>query len=215
MTVIDVNSGRNVGKGGNRLEDTITKTNLEAAVEVVRQLRLRDIGGIIIIDFIDMDDERNRRAVKAALDEALAKDRTRTYVVDISPLGLVEMTRQNISDGPREIMTEICPTCAGVGVVPSDETHAITIERELRQALKGRASDRVPVAVNPRIAEVMSGEEGARLQGLEEDAGIGIDLQPDASLGPHAMRIRTPEEPVAAGNGGTTPANRRRRRGSS
>jgi ribonuclease G len=215
MTVIDVNSGRNVGRGGNRLEDTITKTNLEAAVEVVRQLRLRDIGGIIIIDFIDMDDERNRRAVKAALDEALAKDRTRTYVVDISPLGLVEMTRQNISDGPREIMTEICPTCAGVGVIPSDETHAITIERELRQQLRGRAADRVTVAVNPRIAEVMSGEEGVRLQGLEEDAGIGIDLQPDASLSPHAMRIRTPEEPVAAGNGGTAPANRRRRRGSS
>ena len=205
MTVIDVNSGRNVGKGGNRLEDTITKTNLEAAVEVVRQLRLRDIGGIIIIDFIDMDDERNRRAVKAALDEALAKDRTRTYVVDISPLGLVEMTRQNISDGPREIMTDICPTCAGVGVIPSDETHAITIERELRQALKGRAAERVTVAVNPRIAEVMSGEERIRLQGLEEDTGIGIDLQPDASLSPHAMRIRTPEEPVAAGNGGGEP----------
>ena len=206
MTVIDVNSGRNVGKGGNRLEDTITKTNLEAAVEVVRQLRLRDIGGIIIIDFIDMDDERNRRAVKAALDEALAKDRTRTYVVNISPLGLVEMTRQNISDGPREIMTEICPTCAGVGVIPSDETHAIAIERELRQALKGRAADRVTVAVNPRIAEVMSGEEGDRLQGLEEDAGIGIDLQPDASLSPHAMRIRTPEEPGAGAGGPAPPA---------
>ena len=153
--------------------------------------------------------------MKAALDEALASDRTRTYVVDISPLGLVEMTRQNISDGPREIMTEVCPTCAGVGVIPSDETHAITIERELRQALKGRAAERVTVAVNPRIAEVMSGEERIRLQGLEEDTGIGIDLQPDASLSPHAMRIRTPEEPVAAGNGGTTPANRRRRRGSS
>ena len=125
------------------------------------------------------------------------------------------MTRQNISDGPREIMTDICPTCAGVGVIPSDETHAIAIERELRQALKGRAAERVTVAVNPRIAEVMSGEERIRLQGLEEDTGIGIDLQPDASLSPHAMRIRTPEEPVAAGNGGAAPANRRRRRGSS
>src|SRR5680860_1592068 len=138
MTVIDVTSGRNVGKGGNRLEDTITKTNLEAATEVVRQLRLRDIGGIVIIDFIDMDDERNRKAVKAALDQALAGDRTRTYVVDISPLGLVEMTRQNISDGPREIMSEVSPTCAGVGIVLSDETHAIAIERELHETLPGR-----------------------------------------------------------------------------
>jgi ribonuclease G len=211
MTVIDVNSGRNVGKGGNRLEDTITKTNLEAAVEVVRQLRLRDIGGIIIIDFIDMDDERNRRAVKAALDDALAKDRTRTYVVDISPLGLVEMTRQNISDGPREIMTEICPTCAGVGVIPSDETHAITIERELRQQLAGRASDRVTVAVNPRIAEVLTGEEGARLAALEAEVGMSIDLQGDGSLAPHVLRVRASEEPGDEPVAAAAPANRRRR----
>ncbi len=99
MTVIDVNSGRNVGRGGNRLEDTVTKTNLEAAVEVVRQLRLRDIGGIVIIDFIDMDDADNRKAVKAALDAELARDRTRTFVVDISPLGLVEMTPRTSPTG--------------------------------------------------------------------------------------------------------------------
>jgi ribonuclease G len=210
MTVIDVNSGRNVGKGGNRLEDTITKTNLEAATEVVRQLRLRDIGGIVIIDFIDMDDERNRRAVKAALDQALAGDRTRTYVVDISPLGLVEMTRQNISDGPREIMTEICPTCAGVGVIPSDETHAIAIERELRLSLSGRASDKVTVVVNPRIADVLLGEEGERLADLGREVGIEIDLQRDPSMPPEAVRVRAVDqpEPVAPASGG---ANRRKR----
>jgi ribonuclease G len=196
MTVIDVNSGRNVGRGGSRLEDTITKTNLEAATEVVRQLRLRDIGGIIIIDFIDMDDERNRKAVKAALDTALAGDRTRTYVVDISPLGLVEMTRQNISDGPREVMTEICPTCAGVGVIPSDETHAIAIERELLRALRGRGGDAVTVSVHPRIAELMTGEEGERLAALEAEAGISIRLDRDSSLAPGAHRLR-------GGNGGS------------
>ena len=189
MTVIDVNSGRNVGKGGSRLEDTITKTNLEAATEVVRQLRLRDIGGIIIIDFIDMDDERNRKAVKSALDTALAGDRTRTYVVDISPLGLVEMTRQNISDGPREIMTEVCPTCAGVGVIPSDETHAITIERHLRRTLAGRAADTVTVLVNPRIAAVLTGEDGERLADLEREVGLSITLEGDSSLSPHDAKV--------------------------
>ena len=187
MTVIDVNSGRNVGKGGSRLEDTITKTNLEAATEVVRQLRLRDIGGIIIIDFIDMDDERNRKAVKAALDTALAGDRTRTYVVDISPLGLVEMTRQNISDGPREIMTEVCPTCAGVGVIPSDETHAITIERHLRRTLAGRAADAVTVLVNPRIADGPGGR-GRRAPGRPRDRGGPHDHAPARRLGLAARR---------------------------
>ena len=187
MTVIDVNSGRNVGKGGSRLEDTITKTNLEAATEVVRQLRLRDIGGIIIIDFIDMDDERNRKAVKAALDAALAGDRTRTFVVDISPLGLVEMTRQNISDGPREIMTEVCPTCAGVGVIPSDETHAITIERHLRRTLAGRAADAVTVLVNPRIADGALGR-GRRAPGRPRDRGGPQDHPPARLLDLAARR---------------------------
>ena len=190
MTVIDVNSGKNVGKGGSRLEDTITKTNLEAATEVVRQLRLRDIGGIIIIDFIDMDDDRNRKAVKAALDTALAGDRTRTYVVDISPLGLVEMTRQNISDGPREIMTEVCPTCAGVGVIPSDETHAITVERHLRQSLRGKAADAVTVLVNPRIADVLSSEDGERLSDLEAEVGLKITLQREPSMSLHDSRVQ-------------------------
>ncbi len=118
LTVIDVNSGSFIGRGkGARLEDTITKTNLEAAEEVVRQLRLRDIGGIIVIDFIDMARARNRDAVLKTLRKSLDEDRTKTFVVEISPLGLVEMTRQNVTDGVREIMTRPCPTCAGEGVI--------------------------------------------------------------------------------------------------
>ncbi len=199
MTVIDVNSGRNVGKGGNRLEDTITKTNLEAATEVVRQLRLRDIGGIVIIDFIDMDDETNRRAVKAALDEALARDRTRTYVVDISPLGLVEMTRQNISDGPREIMTEVCPTCDGVGVLPSDETTVISVERELRESLAAhRGGGGVVVAVHPRVADLLAGDDGARLAELEAEAEVTIRLEGDPGLAADAARVRAADGPAPA-----------------
>ncbi|MBV9309930.1 MAG: Rne/Rng family ribonuclease, partial [Solirubrobacterales bacterium] len=114
LTVIDVNSGSFIGRGKSaRLEDTITKTNLEAVDEVVRQLRLRDIGGIIVIDFIDMSRSRNRDAVLKTLRKALDEDRTKTFVVEISPLGLVEMTRQNVTDGVREIMTRPCPTCDG------------------------------------------------------------------------------------------------------
>src|SRR5215218_7285661 len=123
-TVIDVNTGRFVGSRGKssagRLEDTITKNNLEAVKEVVRQLRLRDIGGIIVIDFIDMANPKNRATVEEALKTELERDRTKTYVVEISPLGLVEMTRQNVTDGPREVMTRKCPTCGGDGVVLSD-----------------------------------------------------------------------------------------------
>ena len=203
MTVIDVNSGRNVGKGQSRLEDTITQTNLEAASEVVRQLRLRDIGGIVIIDFIDMDDDRNRRAVKAALDAALERDRTRTYVVDISPLGLVEMTRQNISDGPREVMTEVCPTCAGVGVVPSDETLAIGLERELRATLPGRGGNAFAITVHPRIADLLQADENARLAALEEEVSATIRLERDSTVAAGAMRIRAVGGAAAAGARGS------------
>src|SRR6185437_3029034 len=123
FTVIDVNTGRFVGSrsksSGARLEDTVTKNNLEAVKEVVRQLRLRDIGGIIVIDFIDMANPKNREAVEGALRTELERDRT--YVVEISPLGLVEMTRQNVTDSPREVMTRKCPTCDGDGIIVSDQ----------------------------------------------------------------------------------------------
>ena len=128
FTVIDVNTGRFVGSraksSASRLEDTITKNNLEAVKEVVRQLRMRDIGGIIVIDFIDMANPKNRQAVEDALRVELERDRTKTYVVEISPLGLVEMTRQNVTEGPREILTRKCPTCGGDGVVISEQSAA-------------------------------------------------------------------------------------------
>ena len=142
FTVIDVNTGRFVGSrsknSSQRLEDTITKNNLEAVKEVVRQLRLRDIGGIIVIDFIDMANPKNRASVEEALRAELERDRTKTYVVEISPLGLVEMTRQNVTDGPREILTRKCPTCAGDGIVVSDQTVAMQVERRLRVARRAR-----------------------------------------------------------------------------
>jgi ribonuclease E len=115
LTVIDVNTGKNVGRSN--LEETVFRNNLEAATEVARQLRLRDIGGIIVIDFIDMEERQNREQVLATFKEALGRDKTRTQVFDISPLGLVEMTRKRVSEGLVESFSATCPTCAGRGIV--------------------------------------------------------------------------------------------------
>ena len=115
LTVIDVNTGSFTGRGKGRLEDTITKVNVEAADEVVRQMRLRDIGGIIVIDFIDMAKAKNRDQVLKTLKKALDADKTKSYVMEVSPLGLVEMTRQNVTDGVREILTQTLPHLRGRG----------------------------------------------------------------------------------------------------
>jgi ribonuclease G len=169
FTIVDVNTGRFVGKG--RLEDTIVHNNLEAAREVVRQLRLRDLGGIIVIDFVDMESKTNRDQVIAALKEELAKDRSKVYLVSISPLGLVEMTRQNVTDGVREIMTMECPCCTGEGRILSDETIALDNLRTLRRQATLSASEAFLVEVNAEIAARMMGPGGSRLEELERDTG--------------------------------------------
>jgi ribonuclease G len=172
LTVIDVNSGSFIGRGkGARLEDTITKTNLEAADEVVRQLRLRDIGGIIVIDFIDMARSRNREAVLKSLRKALDEDRTKTFVVEISPLGLVEMTRQNVTEGVREIMTRPCPTCDGEGVIKSEETIAIEFERRMRDLAKETDAQALLIQMNPRVSAEFTGNDARVLHAIEEEAG--------------------------------------------
>jgi ribonuclease E len=119
MTVIDVNTGKSVGK--TNLEETVVNTNVEAAREVARQLRLRDIGGMIIIDFIDMLLEQNKRKVVEALREEMAKDKTRSQIFDISPLGLLEVTRKRVSGGLLESFSETCPTCEGRGLIVTYE----------------------------------------------------------------------------------------------
>jgi ribonuclease G len=171
LTVIDINTGSFTGKGKGRLEDTITKVNVEAAEEVVRQLRMRDIGGIIVIDFIDMARSRNRDMVLKTLRTALDEDRTKTYVVEVSPLGLVEMTRQNVTDGVREILTKRCPTCDGEGVVASEETVAIRIVRKLQEVVENDPKpEAYLIRVNPRVAaELLRPDSG--LTDLEEETG--------------------------------------------
>ena len=173
LTVIDVNSGSFIGRGkGAALEDTITKTNLEAAEEVVNQLRLRDIGGIIVIDFIDMARARNRDAVMKTLRKALDEDRTKTFTAEISKLGLVEMTRQNVTEGVREIMTRSCPTCVGEGVIKSEETIAIDFERRLRDLATAHPdAEALLVQMNPRVSTQFTGHASRVLHTLEAETG--------------------------------------------
>ncbi|HYX78952.1 MAG TPA: Rne/Rng family ribonuclease [Solirubrobacterales bacterium] len=171
LTVIDVNTGSFTGRGKGRLEDTITRVNVEAAEEVVRQLRLRDIGGIIVIDFIDMARARNRDQVLKTLRKALDADKTKSYVMDVSPLGLVEMTRQNVTEGVREILTKRCPTCNGEGVVESEETVASRVVRRLRDLVEERPKPGAfLVRVNPKVAAELLRDESP-LHELEEASG--------------------------------------------
>ncbi len=182
LTVIDINTGSFTGRGKGRLEDTITKVNIEAAEEVVRQLRLRDIGGIIVVDFIDMARARNRDQVLKTMREALDEDKTKTYVVEISPLGLVEMTRQNVTDGVREILTKTCPTCEGEGVILSEETVAIDVIRKLRELVAQKPEpEAFLIRVNPRVAGKLT-EEASGLVELENESGKDFHFEGGEAL---------------------------------
>jgi ribonuclease G len=171
LTVIDVNSGSFTGRGKGGLEETITRVNTEAADEAVRQLRLRDIGGIIVIDFIDMARARNRDKVLKTLRKALDTDKSKSYVVEVSPLGLVEMTRQNVTDGVREILTAPCSTCEGEGVVLSAETVALDAMRRLPDIATGaKDAEALLIRVHPKVAaELIDPDSG--LTELEAETG--------------------------------------------
>jgi len=150
---------------------TVYRNNLEAAEVVARELRLRDIGGIIVIDFIDMANPKNRGTVEEALRTELERDRTKTYVVEISPLGLVEMTRQNVTDGPREVMTKKCPTCGGDGIVVSEGTAALDVERRLRALATGSRAQAYRVEVASKVASLLIGPGAERLLELVKPTG--------------------------------------------
>ena len=204
LTVIDVNTGSFTGKGKSaRLEDTITKTNLEAADEVVNQLRLRDIGGIIVIDFIDMARTRNRDAVLKVLNKALDEDRTKTFVVEISPLGLVEMTRQNVTDGVREIMSKTCPICHGEGVIKSEETIAIETARHLRHMVADLPDDSPEaflVRINPRVSAWFTADGARELHALEAETAKFFHFEGSEGLplNHFAVTMEGPREEIEA-----------------
>jgi ribonuclease G len=168
LTAIDVNTGSFTNTGSGNLEDTVTANNLEACEEVARQLRLRNIGGIIVIDFVDMDKEGNRRKVWDAFQKALAKDRARTNVTKISELGLVEMTRKRTRESLIQLLTEPCPTCEGAGVVKSVTTVAYEILREVRRSGMLVDNDKIEIEAAPRVAEVLQKQEREYLDSLEK-----------------------------------------------
>ncbi|MBN2496282.1 MAG: Rne/Rng family ribonuclease [Deltaproteobacteria bacterium] len=184
LTAIDVNTGRYVGK--HNLEDTITKINLEAVKEIVCQLRLRDLGGIIIIDFIDMERQANREKVFNALQEALAEDRARTNILKISELGLVEMTRKRVRESLLRSLSKTCPYCEGTGRVKSAATMCFEILRAIEREARGRRGT-VLVAANPTVGSRLIDEEQIALESLERR--LGIQVRVDSVAGYHIERF--------------------------
>ena len=178
MTTIDVNTGAYVGH--RNLEETIFRTNLEAAVSIARQLRLRNLGGIIIIDFIDMLEPGHRRQVMQALEQALARDPARTQVMEVSALGLVEMTRKRTRESLERMLCEPCPTCEGRGFVRTAETVCYEIFREIVRQTRQFQFQALMVMAHQDVVERLLDEESASLAELEEFTGKPIRLQTDA-----------------------------------
>jgi ribonuclease G len=181
MTTIDVNTGAYVGH--RNLEETIFRTNLEAAVSIARQLRLRNLGGIIIIDFIDMRDEPHRRAVLTALERALAGDRAQTHIVSLSALGLVEMTRKRTRESLEHLLCEACPSCEGRGFVRSPETVCYEIFREIVRQSRQFASRELLILAHQDVVDRLLDEESATLGELEAQVARPIRLQVEALYG--------------------------------
>lgn len=172
LTVIDVNTGKFTGS--TCLADTVLKTNLEAASEVARQMRLRNIGGIIIADFIDMDDEDHQKQVVRKLEESLARDKTKASVLGFTQLGLVEMTRKKVQQGLAESMMKVCPMCDGRGRILSEETLAFRAMRAIKKEALSTSQPAMLVLLHPSVAAVLIGSGGSNLAALEEETGKAI-----------------------------------------
>ena len=185
LTTIDVNTGKYIGR--NSLSDTILRTNLEAVDEISRQLRLRDIGGILILDFIDMERHDDRNKVMKALSEALKKDRTKTHIVGLTELGLVQLTRKRVNKDLDELLRVQCPYCGGKGRVLSDETICIKARREITNVGKDPRIEALLVNVHPKIGMNLLGWEGEDLEHMEKVIGKPIYLRVDPVM--HVERI--------------------------
>jgi ribonuclease G len=181
LVAIDVNTGKYVGVDA--LEDTVFATNLEAVPEITRQIRLRDLGGLLVVDFIDMQEPTHRREVFELFEAELAKDRARTRVLAISDFGLVEMTRQRSRGNLERTLTRPCPDCGGAGRVKTDLSLALDLRRALEKALPlYTAGERVRVRVRPSLARMVAEEEPELFADLAEKSGVDIQLVPDQTL---------------------------------
>jgi ribonuclease G len=175
LTAIDVNTGKYVGSVD--LADTVFRTNLEAAREITRQLRLRDIGGIIIADFIDMESDTHRHKVLKALEEHLRRDRTRTYVLGITQLGLVEITRKKAKQSLDDVLQKACPYCEGKGRVLSEESVSAKLRREIKAMLRRSPDEAILAEVHPSVAALLIGAGGVNLRALENETGKSIYIR--------------------------------------
>jgi ribonuclease G len=182
LVAIDVNTGRYVGKRTGRLEDTIVKTNLEAVKEIVRQLRLRDLGGIIVLDLIDMEEKKNRQKVFQEVEKELRKDRSPSKAIQVSDFGLVIVTRKRVKQSLERQLTEPCPYCSGSGTIKSSSTICYEIMTELKKIGSELDGQGVVVRVNPDIARALKEEEPRLLRDLQQTLGKQVTIKPDVHL---------------------------------
>ena len=183
LVAIDVNTGRYVGKKtSGRLEDTIVKTNLEAVKEIVRQVRLRDLGGIIVLDLIDMEEKKNRQKVLQAVETELKKDRSPSKALQVSDFGLVILTRKRVKQSLERVFTEPCPYCSGTGVIKSSSTICYEILSEVKKIGLELNGHRLLLRVNPDIARALKEEESAVLRDLRQSTGKDVTIKPDVHL---------------------------------
>lgn len=189
LVAIDVNSGN--FRADNNAEETAYQVNLRAAAEICRQIRLRDLGGVVVNDFIDMREERHRRGVERAFREAMKRDRARTKVLRISPFGLIEMTRQRIRPSLRRSVYEDCPCCTGTGLVKTAESVAIEVVRLLLNSLHRENVSRVTVEVHDRVANYLNNRKRRDLLKFEEDAQVTIGIQSRTDVSPEHLIIRS------------------------
>jgi ribonuclease G len=183
LVAIDVNTGRYVGKkSAGRLEDTIVKTNLEAVKEIVRQVRLRDLGGIIVLDLIDMEEKKNRQKVLQAVELELKKDRSPSKALQVSDFGLIIITRKRVKQSLERVLTEPCPYCSGSGVIKSSSTICYEILSEVRKIGADLNGHRLLLRVNPDIARALKEEESAVVRDLKQTLGKDVTIKPDVQL---------------------------------
>jgi ribonuclease G len=187
LTTIDVNTGGFVG--ARNFDETMFKTNLEAAQAIARQLRLRNLGGIVIVDFIDMAPPEHKEAVLAEFRKQLARDRVKTMVGDFSQLGLVEMTRKRTRDSLAHMLCESCPVCEGKGNVKTSRTVAYDILREILREARQFNPREFRIVASPQVVELLLDEESQHLAGLIDFVGKPISLQSDTSLGQEQFDI--------------------------
>src|SRR5271163_561324 len=182
LVAIDVNTGKFVGKGSNRLEDTIVRTNLEACKEIVRQMRLRDLGGIIIIDFIDMEERRNREKVMAVLEDALRADRAPSKVLRFNEFGLVAITRKRTKQALERTLCQPCPYCTGSGMVKSISTLCYEIQTEAHKLAAELSSDSITLRIHPEIGKALKTRESSLIDELEQWTKKTVIIQADPTL---------------------------------